>query len=352
MKILHIAPIGHHAEGIGGVLIKLVPEQVKLGHDVRVISVYNNLIYKDINISTITEKKDFESYINAWTPDIVIFHSHFHKEYVVFSKVLISRRLPYCVQLHGALSKTNYKKNKFKKFVAGLLMFNSILKHAATIIYLNHSEYINSIVPRYNKRFAIIPNGCDKHTGIDLERPLNDPLKIVFIGRIAFIHKGLDILLEAIASMNNAHKNNVHFYFYGNVDDSGTQLLKDTVDKLDIASYEGPVYGIEKEKLLRNTDIFILTSRYEGMPMGVLEAWSYGVPCILTEGTNMIDDTTLDGSYWKTDLDAKSIETVILKAVEDLKVNSKVHRQTAILQATKFDWGNIAKSSINIYSNL
>ena len=24
-------------------------------------------------------------------------------------------------------------------------------------------------------------------------------------------------------------------------------------------------------------DIFILTSRYEGMPMGVLEVWSYGI---------------------------------------------------------------------------
>ena len=45
MRILHIAPIGHHAEGIGGVLMKLVPEQMNLGHEVRIISIYNNLIY-------------------------------------------------------------------------------------------------------------------------------------------------------------------------------------------------------------------------------------------------------------------------------------------------------------------
>lgn len=351
MRILHIAPIGHHAEGIGGVLMKLVPEQMNLGHEVRIISIYNNLIYNNINICTITKKKEFELYINLWIPDIVIFHSHFHKEYIFFSKVLISKSIPYCVQLHGALSKTNYAKNKLKKCLAGLLVFNSILKHASTILYLNKSEYINSIVPRYNKRYEIIPNGCDKPIDIDLKRPLNDPLKIVFVGRIVFIHKGLDILLDAISLMNHSHIKNIHFYFYGNEDDSGTELLKEKLKKMDIASYEGPIYGIEKDKLLRNTDLFILTSRFEGMPMGVLEAWSYGIPCILTEGTNMIEDSTLNDAYWKTSLDIKSIEIVINKAVEDLKYNRMRHRQAAILQASKFEWNKIALNSVEAYKN-
>ena len=230
-------------------------------------------------------------------------------------------------------------------------MFNKILKHAATIIYLNHSEYINSIVPRFNKRFAIIPNGCDKHNDIDIERPLNDPLKIVFIGRIAFNHKGLDILLEAITSMNNAHKKNVHFYFYGNEDDSGTELLKEMVDKLDIASYEGPIYGIEKEKLLRNTDIFILTSRYEGMPMGVLEAWSYGVPCILTEGTNMTGIDVNKYAYWKTNFDSKQIAATIKSAIKDLSANPQLYRIESIQEAQKYSWTNIASESIEVYKN-
>lgn len=352
MRIVHIAPIGHHAEGIGGVLMKLVPEQIKLGHEVRIVSVYNNLIYENIDISTIIKRSDFELYLDSWVPDIVIFHSHFHKEYIYFSKILRSRYIPYCVQLHGALSKINYQKNKVKKYIAGILMFNRILKKASTILYLNKSEYVNSIVPRYNKRYAIIPNGCDRPINIDINRPVNTPLKIVFIGRIAFIHKGLDILLDAISQMNDIYKNKIHFYFYGNEDDSGTELLKYNIKNLDIASYEGPAYGIDKDILLRSSDIFILTSRYEGMPMGVLEAWSYGVPCILTTGTNMIDESTICNAYWKTELDAMSIKTTILRAMEDMISNSVLHRQAALKQSYKFDWNNIASKSIDIYDEI
>ena len=85
--------------------------------------------------------------------------------------------------------------------------------------------------------------------------------------------------------------------------------------------------------------------------MGVLEAWSYGIPCILTEGTNMIEDSTLNDAYWKTSLDIKSIVIVINKAVEDLKYNRMRHRQAAILQASKFEWDKIALNSVEAYKN-
>ena len=36
----------------------------------------------------------------------------------------------------------------------------------------------------------------------------------------------------------------------------------------------------EKRQILLDTDVFIQTSRFEGMPMGILEALSYGLPCL------------------------------------------------------------------------
>lgn len=39
--------------------------------------------------------------------------------------------------------------------------------------------------------------------------------------------------------------------------------------------------------VLLQTDLFIQTSRHEGMPMGLLEALSIGVPCLVTVGTSL-----------------------------------------------------------------
>ena len=47
------------------------------------------------------------------------------------------------------------------------------------------------------------------------------------------------------------------------------------------------VEGSEKESVLIGSDVFIQTSRFEGMPMGILEAMSYGIPVLITEGTTL-----------------------------------------------------------------
>lgn len=350
MKILHIAPIGHHSEGIGSVLRKLYPIQVGLGNDVRIITVYENKIYSGWPIESIKSKTEFLDYICKWLPDIVIFHSHFHIEYIRFAKILKKMNVPYCVQLHGALSKSNYKKNHFKKYIAGLLFFNSVLKGADRIIYLNKAEYDNSIVPRLNPHYAIIPNGCDLPNDLAISRPENKPIEIVFIGRIRTNHKGLDILIPAIRKVEKECNNRIHFSFYGNEDDVDIDYLKEELQTVGIANYCGSAYGEQKEIILRNADLFILTSRYEGMPMGVLEAWSYGVPCILTEGTNMTGKDISKDAYWKCELSSDDICRTVILAVDQYIKDPLLYRMAAVQEAKKYDWATIASNSIRTFN--
>jgi poly(glycerol-phosphate) alpha-glucosyltransferase len=49
----------------------------------------------------------------------------------------------------------------------------------------------------------------------------------------------------------------------------------------------GPAFGPEKEALLRSASAFVLTSFSEGLPMSVLEAWSYGLPVLMNPECNL-----------------------------------------------------------------
>ena len=143
MKILHVAPIGHQSEGIGTVLKHLEKEQIALGHDVRIVTKYKNEVYNDWGLITINNNHDFLSFIELWIPDIVLFHSLYEIEFLGFARILNRKKIPYIVQMHGALSKENYKKNRLKKLVANWLWYNSYLKKAKCIFYLNQAEYEN-----------------------------------------------------------------------------------------------------------------------------------------------------------------------------------------------------------------
>ena len=351
MNILHIAPIGYQSEGIGTVLLHLEKEQKALGHDVRIVTKYKNKVYNNWNLITINNNRDFLSFLELWAPDIVLFHSLYEMEFLGFAKLLNQKKIPYAVQMHGALSKENYKKSHFKKMVANWLWYNSYLKKARCIIYLNQAEYENCVVRELNPNYAILPNGCEEVSNVEQRTCVHERFEIVFIGRININHKGLDELAKAIQILKNGGVENIHFSFYGNEDDPDVETFKQMILGLQpIAEYYGGIYGEEKKEKLLSSDLFILTSRYEGMPMGVLEAISYGLPCIVTPGTNMADIISEADAGWIADFSAESISNTIFKAIADLKDRKTVIKRNAYELSKKYSWKEIAKKSIKILS--
>ncbi len=52
-------------------------------------------------------------------------------------------------------------------------------------------------------------------------------------------------------------------------------------------SFGGPVFGSEKDAVFRAASGFVLPSFSEGLPMAVLEAWSWGTPALITRACNI-----------------------------------------------------------------
>lgn len=62
----------------------------------------------------------------------------------------------------------------------------------------------------------------------------------------------------------------------------------------EIVTFTGWIEGVQKKTLLESSQCLILPSYYEGLPLAVLEAISYGLP-VITTNVGSVSDAILDG---------------------------------------------------------
>ncbi|WP_321413118.1 glycosyltransferase family 4 protein [uncultured Desulfobacter sp.] len=104
---------------------------------------------------------------------------------------------------------------------------------------------------------------------------------ILFLGLIGD-RKGIFDLLKVMVKLKKAgHR--LKLYVGGNGDVNKLEQTIDSLNIRDMVAYKGWVTGKDKETLYLNSDLYVLPSYGEGMPMSILEAMSYGLPVISTD---------------------------------------------------------------------
>ena len=113
-----------------------------------------------------------------------------------------------------------------------------------------------------------------------------------------------------------------------------------------------PVFAEEKSNVLKNADMFIMTSRFEGMPMALLEALSYSLPCFVTTGTNMAEEIQAGRAGNIAQIDEKNIAHELLSMVENFPATYELMGKNANVLSQKYSWDAIAKKSHVVYESV
>ena len=109
------------------------------------------------------------------------------------------------------------------------------------------------------------------------------------------------------------------------------------------------IYGEEKEQLFINSDIFVHTSRNEGLPTSVIEAMIYKKPVLVTKGTNMYEVVKKNKCGWGAENDVKSISQQFEKIIEE-KDKIKEYGENAYKYAKEnYEWNNVVRKTIKKY---
>lgn len=352
MVITHIAKLQNRIySGVDNVVPMHVITQQKYAD----VCLYNLF---DIEIEGIDHYFKFKDYafINLPVPynhpDLVIFHEDYNIENLAISRYLRKNKIPYIIIPHCELTIEAQKKKKVKKLLANLLFFNNLINGAIAIQCLSQRELDTTC---YGKCKFIGTNGIT----IPKKRKVSfnhDKLVMTYIGRLDSYHKGLDLMIEAVTiAKNKLWENGVEIHIYGPNDNANRECLKTRISLNKVDEYiflHEAVSGEEKEKILLDTDIFIQTSRFEGMPMGLLEALSYGIPCLVTEGTTLAECINEYDAGWTCDNDVSQLASTIVKCINDIDNLNEKSKNARRLSVECYSWEKVSFDNINMYEKV
>ena len=126
----------------------------------------------------------------------------------------------------------------------------------------------------------------------------------------------------------------------------------DAANVADIVKQYGPVSGSEKREVLLKSDVFIQTSRFEGMPLGILEAMSYGIPCLVTRGTTLGEAIEAANAGWMAETTSGNVGDIIIKVIESRNDFMQIGSNAREYVINNYSWDAIASETIKIYSEL
>ena len=290
------------------------------------------------------------------TPDVIIFEGFYEFPFSKLADDAVKNKIPYVIIPRSQLTTSAQKQKAFKKFLGNAIYFKKFLGNASAVHYLTQQEQENSSA--WDVKSFIIPNGMTPREYIRRDEPRNG-IEAIYIGRINIFQKGLDLLINAFARIKDElEKFKFHLTIYGASSDSEATDIK-KLDELiqtfgleKIIERRSPVFGAEKSSALRQADMFLMTSRFEGLPMSLLEALSYSLPCLVTTGTNMAEEILEAGAGKISVVDEKSIAEALLKMVAEFPSTYELMGKGAHLLAQKYSWAEIAKLSHEIYQEL
>ncbi|OUL36004.1 hypothetical protein BV372_08885 [Nostoc sp. T09] len=364
ITVLHVAPIVDHR--ISGLTFAIPPSVAAL----QCLGVQTGLV----TTSTIGRYEKSEPYPVVYIrdlpryraiasmpeplnkPDLIVFHSTYILEHILLAYEAVQRKISYVIKPHGGMTQGAQQVKQMKKKVGNFLFFNWMVQNSTAIHCLSEEEAVD-VKNLWNHPAFVVGNGVNIPAHEMLANPGTQPeLKFVFLGRLDIHHKGLDLLLEACAIIqDNLRKYNVQILLYGSDIAGSKAKLEELIINYqiqDLIHLKEPVWGDKKQAVFQSADLFIHTSRFEGHPMAVLEAMSYGIPCLLTPGTNMAKEVTVNKAGWAVEPNpvaiAKGMQNLLV-ARSELSIRGSAARN---LVEKKYSWEQISKQSLQEYVSL
>ncbi|MFV5691254.1 glycosyltransferase family 4 protein [Flavobacterium sp. LT1R49] len=355
MKLLYVVPNINNEGGVARVLsIKANYLVEKLGYEVHILtqnegfsplfySFNSNIVFHDLLLKGNffqffkSFSKGLKSKIKTIQPDIIVVCDNGLKAYAI--PFILKNKVPLILEMHSSkfIEEGEIKKNVFTKLRSNfvfVLKQNGIKKYDRFVV-----ETSESISEWKVKNAIVIPNPLwftsEKFSTLESK-------KVIAVGRHTY-EKGFDRMLKIWKKVVMKHPDWILDIYGKSNKNIDLRVLAENLDISKNVIFYEPVRNIEEKYL--EASFYLMTSRFEGFGMVLIEAMASGLPCIAFDcpcGPRAIISQKEDGF-----LIENGNESDYVKAIEVLIENASLRREMskkAKLSSEKYNIDEIMQS--------
>ncbi len=367
MKIIHLI-LGKanpdRMNGVNKVVYELATQQALHGYDIAVwgitADVRNNYGERIFDTQLFRRARlpfgwprGLAAALEALPTDVVV---HLHGGWIpVFATVgreLARRGIAFVLTAHGAYNRIAMQKSHLRKRLYFQLLERKLLRSAARVHCIGQSEMngLAEICPE--ARMQLLPYGFEA-TAEARHLPDNPRCVFSFVGRLDIHTKGLDLMVAAFRLLAR-YSGQWEWHITG--DGGERAALEQRVQQAGIGRqvvFTGSKFGDEKEAVLASSDVFLHASRNEGLPASVLEAAAMGLPCLVTQATNVAADVVAYGAGLAVpDNDAEALAQALRTLLDAWHHNglTAMQHNSRRMVLERFGWPNLLDGYREMYS--
>jgi Glycosyltransferase len=348
--------VENHCENLAIHLVKLGCEVIvftRMPYVDHAVTNYNGV--RLISLPTIRHKS-LEAFIHTffaiiasskYKPDIIHIHGIGPGFFAWLARMLGHKVV---LTTHGS----NYKHLKWNKVERAILKFfeRQSLKWSHGIIAIS-AVIAEELKQNYNQDAVMIPNG------VNILKPAQSKEKlweldiisekyILAVGRLV-PEKGFHDLIKAFCDLN---LEDWKLIIVGNADlqtSYSTFLLREGQHHQQIL-FTGFLTGIPLYELYSHAGLFILPSYYEGLPISLLEAMSFGLTCIVSDIEGNRNLKLPEENYFEAG-DIEHLKATILKLMAKQRTHAEKLAQIDYIKEN-YSWEKIAASTYQVYKKV
>lgn len=348
---------GGGAQRVAAIMLNSLSQNHK--YDVSLLTLFDRekkyKLNKSVNVVNIKQIK----YIPGHTIRSIISLSRYYinksnRPDVIVSFITLTNLITIIVAKIFRIKIIAQEHNSHLRFMEGRKLLTDITKK-----YLYKKADVLTVLTTFDVAFyknygvnvLVMPNPCSFKPIQNISSPREKV--ILAIGSLdRYHHKGFDNL---IPMMKPILKSNVEWKIkILGTGDKGLAFLSDLVKKNDLENqiiFTGFINNVSE--LMQKSSIFILPSRFEGLPMVLIEAMSQGMACIAyncTTGPSDIITNGLNGLLIE-DQNKEEMSKQLVKLIENKKLRNSLG-ENAIKSLDRYDIDTVVNSYEKLFKKI
>ncbi len=287
---------------------------------------------------------------------VVHIHSLFSFVSVVAGAIASARGVPFVIRPLGTLARYGVTRRRpMLKRLSMALVEGPLLRRAAFVHCTSRSELAEARSLGIPFQGDVIPLGVAAPSGraAGSGSTASGERRILFLSRID-PKKNVEGLLRAFALVNRRCPEAI-LLIAGSGQEDYVATLEHLSEELAIGSrvnWLGYVDGDRKTALLASADLFVLPSFSENFGIAVVEAMLAGLPCVLSRGVGVAEESLAAGASVVVAPEPAAIADAIIDLLEDGERRRHLGETARAWSEREFSTETMARRLLDLYARL